>query len=273
MTWCPDAPSWVVPPAGWGSALARRYDPANGRQVIVPCRRLVVHHSASNQPAPGGEPAFSRQIESYGESRDGAGVEYSYLVYPTGVVHGGFGDTRGCHAAQNDPSGQSYNVTSVGVCLVGYFHPPQNHQVTPAAVDALQRLVGWLVDSGRLSSEVRTKAPRNGSPGWYGHRDVWATACPGDSLYPRLGDILAASPSTPPPPPTEDDMAADRRIRFRGYHNQFLAGSGALQPIAPEYAGELESVPLVVCDWHPQTVGAIEHQWGPQEWVPTGERV
>ena len=67
MTWCPDHPGFVTPPDGWGSAYSSRYDPANGRTQIVPIKpKLIIHHSASNQPSPGGEAAFSRQLEAYG---------------------------------------------------------------------------------------------------------------------------------------------------------------------------------------------------------------
>jgi hypothetical protein len=189
----------VLPPTGWGAAHADRYDPANGRQVIVPASKLMVHHTASNQPEPGGEEAFTRSIEAYGESRDGAAVEYHYLFYPSGVCHGGFGDTRGCHSAQTDPSaGVNYNETAIGVTFVGYFHPPYDHQLTTAALDTFQAWLAWMIDSGRLEPVALQRAPGPGAPGWYGHRDVFATACPGDNLYPRLPDIIQL--------PSEDEM-------------------------------------------------------------------
>jgi hypothetical protein len=202
MTWCPDAPSFVTPPEGWGAAYATRYDPAYGRQVITPCSKLVIHHSASNQPPPGQEASFSQQLEAYGESRDGAACEYNYFVYPSGVIHGGFGDTRGCHASATDPStGSTYNSTSVGICFVGYFHPPYDDSPTPEAIAAFQAWLGWMLDSGRLTDDVLTHTPSAGYPGWYGHRDAWATACPGDVLYPMLPSIVQVG-GAPAPGPT-----------------------------------------------------------------------
>jgi hypothetical protein len=210
MTYCPDAPSFVVRPADWGSAYASRYDPANGRPVITPCTKLIVHHSASNQPPPGQEAAFSQQLEAYGESRDGAACEYNYLLYPSGVLHGGFGDTRGCHASATDPStGSAYNSSSIGICFIGYFHPPNNDQVTPQAVNTFQAWLTWMIDSARLSGDVLYESPSNGMSGWYGHRDVWSTACPGDSLYPLLPGIIqvGGSPTPPSPGPGDRDVA------------------------------------------------------------------
>jgi hypothetical protein len=214
VTWCPDAPEFVVAPLGWNSALWQRYDPDYGREVIVPCSKLMVHHTASNAPPAGGEAAFTRQIEAYGESRDGAAVEYHYLIYPSGVMHGGFGDTRGCHSAQTDPSaGVNYNSTAIGVSFVGYFHPPYHHQPTAAAVATFQAWLAWMIDSARLSDDVLEQSSWNGDVGWYGHRDVFATACPGDVLYPQLPTIVAlpAQPSAPLgpelEPPEEDHMA------------------------------------------------------------------
>ena len=216
MTWNQGGtPGWIVTPEGWGAAYAGRYDPANGREVVVPgpaSGKLVVHHSASNAPAPGGEASFSRQIEAYGESRDGAAIEYNYLVYPSGVLHGGFGDTRGCHASATDPStGTNYNKTSIGICFVGYFHPPNNDQPTDAAIASFQAWLTWMVESGRLTEDVLYPNQYNGDTGWYGHRDVFSTACPGDTLYPRLPDIvqISSQPSPgpgPTPPSGDDDM-------------------------------------------------------------------
>jgi len=214
MTWCPDAPSFVVPPEGWGAAYAYRYDPANGRTVIVPgsgSHKLVIHHSASNQPPPGQEAAFSRQIEAYGESRDGAACEYNYLLYPSGVLHGGFGDTRGCHASATDPAtGGAYNSSSIGICFIGYFHPPYDDEPTPEAIATFQAWLGWMVSSGRLTDEVLSHGdPYSGNPGYYGHRDIWGTACPGDTLYPKLPEIVQISgapiPGPEPTPPSGDD--------------------------------------------------------------------
>jgi hypothetical protein len=209
MTWCPGHPDFVIAPNDWGAAYADRYDPANGRPVITPCTKLIVHHSASNQPSAGGEAAFSRQIEAYGESRDGAACEYSYLLYPTGVLHGGFGDTRGCHASATDPStGSAYNSSSIGICFIGYFHPPYDDQPTDAAIETFQAWLGWMLDTERLTDDVLQMAVSNGRPGWYGHRDVFSTACPGDSLYPLLPQLIrpGAQPH-PPGPPGGDDMA------------------------------------------------------------------
>jgi hypothetical protein len=207
-----------VAPLGWNSALWQRYDPDYGRQVITPCSKLMVHHTASNVPTAGDEADFTRQLEAYGESRDGAAVEYHYLIYPTGVCHGGFGDTRGCHSAQTDPSaGVNYNETAIGVSFVGYFHPPNNDQPTAAAVATFRAWLEWMVDSQRLAPEVVEQAPWNGAAGWYGHRDVFATACPGDVLYPQLGDIIALpGPGAPAPDTYEEEarMAATYTVNY-----------------------------------------------------------
>jgi N-acetylmuramoyl-L-alanine amidase len=185
-----------------------------------------VHHSASNQPPAGQEEAFSRQIESYGEGRDGAAIEYNYLVYPTGVLHGGFGDTRGCHAVAPDPStGRAFNSSSIGICFIGFFHPPYNHEPTPEAVAVFQAWLAWMVGSGRLTDDVLARAISRGQPGWYGHRDVGATACPGNVLYPLLPSIIQAGnvpAPTPTPTPGGNDLVNtliivdDAYARFAG---------------------------------------------------------
>lgn len=215
MTYLPDAPDFIIKPVNWGAAFSQRYDPDNGRAVLpMPVQKLIVHHSASNQPSMdlASEAAFMRALEGYGEARDGAACEYNFLVYPSGRVFGGFGETRGAHCNSVDPSQKrAYNSTAFGICWIGYFHPNVNDTPTDAAIGGFRKLITWLINSGRMTDDVLQHRIGNGQPGWYGHRDVWGTACCGDLLYPMLSDIIKLDngPPTPPPPPPpvgDDDM-------------------------------------------------------------------
>ena len=93
------------------------------------------------------------------------------------------------------------------------------HDATPAARDALTRLLAWEASRNGINPEA-TEAyvnPVSGatitSPNIAGHRDYAATACPGDTFYPTLPtirrDVAAliagstpAPDTTPPSQPT-----------------------------------------------------------------------
>src|SRR4030095_13258255 len=108
-------------------------------------------------------------------SRDYAGAN------PTGDDATGRGVT-GAHTG-------GWNSGTVGVALLGTL---TSHDATPAARDALTRLLAWEASRNGINPEA-TEAfvnPVSGatitSPNIAGHRDYAATACPGDTFYPTL---------------------------------------------------------------------------------------
>ena len=127
-----------------------------------------------------------RDLEKIGQDRFGGGMSYSFLITPVGLLFEGLGiDRVGAHTA-------GHNTSSVGVAFVGNYETtvPTQEQMGAAA---------WLL--------------AHGAGKWWnvpaftgGHRDVKATACPGQHLYSRLGQIneMAGSGDTgtvlPKPP-------------------------------------------------------------------------
>jgi hypothetical protein len=102
-----------------------------------------------------------------------------------------------------------------------------SHDATPAARNALTRLLAWEASRNGINPEA-TEAfvnPVSGatitSPNIAGHRDYAATACPGDTFYPTLpalrrdvaalvGGSTAAPDTTPPSQPTALTAVPDR---------------------------------------------------------------
>ena len=92
------------------------------------------------------------------------------------------------------------------------------HDATPAARDALNRLLAWEASRNGINPEA-TEAfvnPVSGatitSPNIAGHRDYAATACPGDTFYPTLPairrDVAALIAGSTPAPDTTGTMHA-----------------------------------------------------------------
>lgn len=117
----------------------------------------------------------------------GLDVPYSFVVFPgaeagDGIVCEGRGWARtGAHTID-------HNSTSYGVAFAGDMTdwPP-----TPGMLAAVRWVGEGLAD------------PYNALP-TKGHRDVYATACPGAMAYPLLD--LVQPPFTTAPPPEDDDM-------------------------------------------------------------------
>lgn len=132
--------------------------------------RLTVHHSAvvlrDNRDAP----ARFRDEQLDHQGRGWPDIAYHVLIDRHGNVYEGRpmwaeGDT----ATDYDPRGH------LGVLCEGNF---ERQRPSEAQVRALVDVLAWAV--GRFVVGVRTIK---------GHRDYAATACPGDALYDRLGDV------------------------------------------------------------------------------------
>lgn len=127
-------------------------------------------------------------------------VPYSFVTFPGthwnhGIVVEGRGPGRtGAHTL-------GFNSTRYGVAHAGNS---STEAISDGEVEAIREVGRRLWDP---LGAVRAK----------GHRDLRATACPGDSLYGRLGEVQPPYFPLPATPPVvvhqEDDMDTPRVIR------------------------------------------------------------
>ena len=162
---------------------------------------LAVHHTAGvgdGLAATTDEcAAQARAIQVFHQdSRGWNDVGYSYLICGTGEVFQAreddddMTDVWGAH--------DGFNRGSMSVSLMGYFHPPYNQSPTRAMLDSLVRTLAWMaairgVDPRGESlyeafGEVRTNI--------YGHREVRATECPGDTIFAMKDTLRSAVAET-----------------------------------------------------------------------------
>ena len=184
----------ISPRSSWGAR------PPKVAAGLAPTVRLaIVHHSVTaNDYAPGDVPAILRSIQTF--HMDGRGwddIAYNFAVDKYGNMwearNGGITNAAiGGHAL-----GANYETT--GVVTLGNFStatPPQ------AMINSVGDLLGWKlylhgVDATSTVTYTTgyTVKYQEGTtlhlPAIIGHRDTGATGCPGDYLYPRLGDIRA----------------------------------------------------------------------------------
>lgn len=133
----------------------------------LPATDVFVHHSVTD---PSGSLANDmRTIESITMAKYGV-FSYSYVIHPKdGEVLEGSGLMRGAHTKDR-------NSTSFGICWVGNYEErlPKVQQI-----DSTRQLIAQLTRDGHLVPGATIR----------GHRDVFATACPGIKLYNMLDDI------------------------------------------------------------------------------------
>jgi N-acetylmuramoyl-L-alanine amidase len=191
----------IIPRSGWNAnekivRAAPRYAPV--------LRFAIVHHTAgASSYGPEESAAIVRGIELYHVKGNGWNdIGYNFLVDRYGQVFEGRGGgiTRnviGAHA-------EGFNTGSVGIAVIGMYSAKR-----PAreAEDALGKLLAWRLDVGHVDPASSAMITSGGNAklrpgaGAYlraisGHRDAGFTACPGNALYARLGQLREVALTT-----------------------------------------------------------------------------
>jgi len=167
----------IVSRAEWG---ARPY--SGRRQPLGTVRRIVIHHTATGAlPTTRAEGAeCTHRIQGMHMGQGWADVGYHLLLAQDGTWYQGRdqfdrsqpltqGLAQGSHV-------KHFNEGSIGLSVIGYFHAPKEHRMSPAAEEALRAMVGRLRDEYGPVPVVA-------------HRDIAPTACPGDRLYPLVKSL------------------------------------------------------------------------------------
>lgn len=195
----------------WGA----RYAAGTGPRPL-PTSEAWLHHTATaTLPVTATveqERAEMRKVEAIGQTRFGAGFSYNLAGFPSGRWYVGCGVRRlGSHTAGR-------NTRALGVVLVGNYDSSPLPAPLRASLPELLRDAheqGWI-DAPKFDG---------------GHRDLKATACPGQHAYRELAaincDALGIEIDLPVlriPPVTvqEDDMAAPAVIARGTGNRQYL---------------------------------------------------
>ncbi|NEA53615.1 N-acetylmuramoyl-L-alanine amidase [Streptomyces sp. SID13666] len=216
----------------WG-ARASRYDLV----YIANTRGVKVHYEGTNVPASLARPENHTQCAGRvraiqashlaNSQEDYSDIAYNAMVCPHGYVYEG----RGAHKKTGANGNQDLNKAHYAVCAMvgdsGLTSP------TTAQLSGLRDAIEWLRASGGAGSEIR------------GHRDGYATDCPGGPLYawvqkgaPRPGGTPTPTPTpTPPPFPGRDKFGPGannafvtqlgKRLVAKGFGKHYVQGPGA----------------------------------------------
>ncbi len=169
--------------AQWGADESIRHAIVDLADIKV----AVVHHTAgTNSYTSSQVPSILRGIYAYHATTLGWGdIGYNFLVDRFGRTWEGRwgGVTKpmvGAHA-------YGYNSVSFGVSVMGDF---TSASVPSAVPTALAKLIAWKLGIERIDpTGTTTLADIGSSPTVIGHRDTYATSCPGARLYALLGDL------------------------------------------------------------------------------------
>ncbi|XP_069499108.1 peptidoglycan recognition protein 1-like [Ambystoma mexicanum] len=154
---CPN----IISRSQWGAQRVNCH-----RAMATPVANVVIHHSAG--PACSNRAHCTRVVKGiqnyHINSQKWCDIGYSFIVGEDGSVFEGRGwNNVGAHAP-------AMNSRSIGICVLGTF---TSRIPSSAALNAVQSLIRCGVSRGYIRSNYALK----------GHRNVSATACPGNSFY------------------------------------------------------------------------------------------
>lgn len=125
---------------------------------------IVIHHTGN----PCDDDLSAEQIHTSHLMQGWSGIGYHYVIRKDGTIEEGRPEWAvGAHA-------QGYNWNSVGIHLCGNF---EYAEPTQAQIESASYLIGYLCDKYCLIPTAETVK---------GHRDLMATACPGQHLYEQM---------------------------------------------------------------------------------------
>jgi len=209
----------VVSRGTWGA------DPAYMTWVpqFFDTKKLVVHHTDTSDDYTdrAGAEAQIRSIYYYHSVTQGWGdIGYNFLIDKFGNIYEGrySRDYAGGNPTGDDASGlgvtgahtSGWNSGTVGVALLGTL---TTHDATPAARQALERLLAWEASRNGIDPQATQPFvnPVSGATrttaNIAGHRDYVATACPGDTFYPTLPAMRAGTAALITGTPAPDTTA------------------------------------------------------------------
>ncbi|MGP4110360.1 FG-GAP-like repeat-containing protein [Streptomyces sp. 4N509B] len=204
----------IVPRAGWGADESLVADPP---QYLDRLDAVFVHHTAeTNAYSCADSPAVIRSIMAYHvESLGWNDIGYNLLVDKCGTIYEG--RAGGVDQPVMGAHTYGFNGYSTGVAVLGNFAEPDGVP-TSRITDAVARVAGWKLGQYGVDPTGQVTLTAAGDTGVWnegdratlrtvsGHRDGYATECPGDALYDRLGEIrrFAASPAASAAPATSD---------------------------------------------------------------------
>lgn len=190
----------VITRAGWGANESYSHNTGGYErfaQQYAPLQKLIVHHTAGRNNDPNPTATIRAIYYDHAVIRGYGDIDYNFLIDAQGRIYEGrrsrdYADgesptgedlqgevVRGSHA-------RDYNDGTMGVALLGNF---TSVLPTTAARTALVNLLAWKAERhgiDPLGASVYTNPVLGNSKNLYniaGHRDVNATACPGQLFY------------------------------------------------------------------------------------------
>lgn len=145
-------------------------------------KKIIIHHTASTKYLNNPEKAIRAIYHYHAQTRGWGDIGYNFIIDEDGeIYHGRAGDDGvvGAHTA-------GYNTGSVGIALLGDF---SDDPIEGPMMQSLLALVKEKAELHDIDIDGRSDFKDERFKNLLGHRDLGATACPGEITYEFLDEI------------------------------------------------------------------------------------
>ncbi|NBE52699.1 FG-GAP-like repeat-containing protein, partial [Streptomyces boluensis] len=263
----------IIGRAAWGADESKVEDPA---EYIDKIQAVFVHHTVgANNYSCAESGSLVRGIMTYHVDVEGWNdLGYNFLVDKCGQIFEGRGGgadlpVKGAHT-------YGYNSYSTGIAFLGDFEGTATSPAgrpTRAALESASRVAAWKLGqyggdpNGKVTlQQILTKSDGTEYNGVLkefnvvsGHKDGFATVCPGKNLYPKLTEIrrYAASAGRDSAVPTAD-LNRDGIADLVAGTPRASGGVGTLTVVPGGLEGPVASAKKTVTQSGPGVPGASE---------------
>ncbi|MFI2642994.1 peptidoglycan recognition protein [Streptomyces sp. NPDC018610] len=188
----------IVTRHGWGADESLR---ARGFAYTKKVKAVFVHHTATgNNYRCSQTPSVIRGVYRYHvKSMGWRDIGYNFLVDKCGTIYEG--RAGGVAKAVLGAHTMGFNSDSMGVAVIGTY---SRTKPAKAAVTAVARLAAWKLGLYGMNPRGKTYLKSGGGNLYQkgenvrlnvisGHRDGFATDCPGRQLYGKLGTVRSSA--------------------------------------------------------------------------------
>ncbi|MFD1830501.1 FG-GAP-like repeat-containing protein [Streptomyces desertarenae] len=268
----------IVSRAAWGADESMVEEPSGYLEDGI--KAAFVHHTALEDTnySCSQSPAIVRSLMTFHiESNGWNDLGYNFLVDKCGTIfegrHGGVDlPVHGAHT-------YGFNSYSTGIAVIGNYATGDVPSST--VTDAVARITAWKLGqygvdpTGKvtLTAAADTGVWKAGEQATLhtvsGHRDGYATECPGQALYDELPEIrrFAASPAASSAAPTADVNRDGMADMAAGTHRAAVDGrsaAGSVTVVPGGVDGPVDTARIVLSQSSPGVAGASEagDEWG-----------
>lgn len=175
--------------------IVKTVEEENGKKLLWPLeypkevKKIIIHHTATSENLDDPDAAIRAIYQYHAVSRGWGDIGYNFIIAPDGTIYEGRYGGDGVVAGHTS----GYNTGTVGIALLGNY---QDESIPAPMMKSLSSLVYEKAELHDIDPDSSSTFHGSVMSNILGHRDLGATACPGEHTYdylPKIREIVGES--------------------------------------------------------------------------------